>query len=348
MTGSPLPAALTLRVRAAGGRWVVTGAAGFVGSHLVQTLLELDQDVVAIDNFATGRRTNLDDVARVVGPARFARLTFHEGDITDAGECATVMEGATRVLHQAALGSVPRSLRDPLATHHANVNGTLQVFLAARAAGVERIVYAASSSSYGDAPGLPKVEDRVGRPLSPYALTKRINELYAEVFARCYGFSVLGLRYFNVFGPRQDPDGPYAAVIPRWIAQLLSEKPCGINGDGETSRDFTYIANVVAANLLAALAPEDAAGGEIYNVAAGERTTLNALYGMLRDGLAARHHDRPGLRDALATYGDERPGDVRHSLADISKARARLGFEPLITVKKGIDATLDWYDDALA
>lgn len=348
MSAILLPPALAERVRANGGRWVVTGAAGFIGSHLVQTLLELGQEVVGLDNFATGQVSNLEDVERTVGAVRWARFTFHEGDITRSADCAKAVEGARVVLHQAALGSVPRSLKDPLGSHIANVNGTLQVFLSAREANVQRVVYAASSSSYGDNPRLPKVEDQIGRPLSPYALTKRINEQYAEVFARCYGFSAVGLRYFNVFGPRQDPDGPYAAVIPKWIGQLLRGQVCLINGDGLTSRDFTYVANVVAANLHAALASEETAQGEVYNIAAGHRTTLNELFTLIRDGLADRLSHRSDLRSVMPSYGPERAGDVKHSLADVSKAAARLAYQPLVTVKSGVSATLDWYVQQLA
>jgi UDP-N-acetylglucosamine/UDP-N-acetylgalactosamine 4-epimerase len=268
--------------------WLVTGAAGFIGSHLVERLLQLGQRVVGLDNFATGRRENLDLVAAVVGPESARRFTFLEGDVQDADRCAEACRGVDFVLHQAALGSVPRSVADPANTHRSNVNGFLTMLIAARDAGVERFVYASSSSVYGDHPALPKREDQLGRPLSPYAVSKLADELYADVFARTYGMRVTGLRYFNVFGPRQDPEGPYAAAIPRWVGQILRGEPCVIFGDGETSRDFSFVANVVQANLLAAAAEGERPTPEIFNVACGDRTTLNEIYAAIRDGLAAR------------------------------------------------------------
>lgn len=320
--------------------WLVTGAAGFIGTHLVERLLELDQHVVGVDNFATGSRRNLD----AVGTGRRG-FTFLEGDINDAPLMARACAGVDIVLHQAALGSVPRSLKDPLATHHANVDGFVTTVLAARDAGVKRVVYASSSSVYGDDPSLPKVEDRVGRPLSPYAATKAIDEVYANVFGRSFGLSCIGLRYFNVFGPRQDPTGPYAAVIPVWVASLMRGETCRINGDGETSRDFCYVDNAVQANILAGVAADDAAG-RAYNVACGARTTLTALHGLIRDRLAALESDgarRAALLARQPTHGPFRDGDVRHSLADISLARRQLGYEPSHDVAAGLDAALGWY-----
>ena len=318
-------------------RWLVTGAAGFIGSNLVETLLAMGQTVVGLDNFATGHVRNLDDVRARVGDEAAARFTFTEGDIRDLAACRAACKGADVVLHQAALGSVPRSILDPLTTHAVNVDGTLNVFVAARDAGVGRLVYASSSSVYGDHPGLPKVEDAVGMPLSPYAVTKRTGELYADTFARHYGLRVVGLRYFNVFGRRQDPAGAYAAVMPKWVAALLAGEACTVYGDGETSRDFCYVENVVQANILAATA--DTASG-VYNVAVGERTTLNDLFGLLRDGLAVTD---PVIAEAVLGRQDFRPGDVRHSLADTSRARADLGYAPRHTLRTGLADTLAWY-----
>lgn len=331
-------------LRAAPRTWLVTGAAGFIGSNLVEALLQLDQHVVGLDNFATGHRRNLDDVRACVGEEAWARFRFLEGDIRDLDTCRAACAGVELVLHQAALGSVPRSLADPIATNQANIDGFLNLLVAARDAGVERFVYAASSSTYGDHPGLPKVEELIGRPLSPYAVTKYVNELYAEVFQRCYGIETVGLRYFNVFGRRQDPDGAYAAVIPRWVGQLLRGERPRINGDGETSRDFCYIANVVQANLLAATARGDGVTGEVYNVAVGGRTTLNQLYRAIRDGLAAH---RPELAGLKPEYGPFRAGDVRHSQADIRKARERLGYAPTHDLAQGLAEALEWYSVAL-
>ncbi|HZG42105.1 MAG TPA: SDR family oxidoreductase [Longimicrobium sp.] len=318
--------------------WLVTGAAGFIGSHLVERLLGLGQRVVGIDNFSNGFRRNLDEVRALAGGAA-ERFRFVEGDIQDLDACHEVCRGADVVLHNAALGSVPRSISNPLASHGANVNGFLNVLIAARDAGVPRLVYAASSSTYGDDPNLPKVEHRIGRPLSPYAVTKYVNELYASVFQRTYGMRVVGLRYFNVFGPRQRPDGPYAAVIPRWVGMLLRDEPCVINGDGTNSRDFCYVQNVVQANLLAATAPDECTD-EVYNVAVGDRTDLNELFGVIRDQLSSL---RPGVAGATPQYGPSRPGDMPHSLADISKARAHLGYAPTHSVARGLAEALPWY-----
>jgi UDP-N-acetylglucosamine 4-epimerase len=319
-------------------RWLVTGAAGFIGSNLVELLLRHGQEVVGLDNFATGHRRNLDDILARSGVDAVA-FHFIEGDIRHLPTCQAACEGVDFVLHQAALGSVPRSLADPITANAANVDGFLNVLVAARDASVKRFVYAASSSTYGDHPGLPKVEDQIGRPLSPYAVTKYVNELYARVFQDAYGIETVGLRYFNVFGRRQDPAGAYAAVIPKWVSQMLSGESCIIYGDGETSRDFCYIENVVQANILAATAPA-ATTNEIYNVAFGGRTTLNELFNLIRDGLA-RH--RPELADASPEYREFRAGDVRHSQADISKAARLLGYAPTHDVRQGLDEALAWY-----
>ena len=312
----------------------------FIGSHLVANLLRAGQSVVGLDNFATGHRRNLDEVREEVGSAAWARLNFIEGDIADPATCVQACEGVDRVLHQAALGSVPRSLADPLTTHRANATGFLNMLVAAKEAGVRRFVYAASSSTYGDSPALPKVEDRIGKPLSPYAVTKYLNELYADVFGRCYGLQTIGLRYFNVFGPRQDPNGAYAAVIPRWVAAMLRGETCVINGDGETSRDFCYIRNVVQANILAALAEEDQAAQQVYNIAVGQRTTLKELHSALAAELMKLE---PGLHVSQPRHAEFRAGDVRHSLADISKAASRLGYAPTHTVSQGIAEAVPWY-----
>ncbi len=333
-------AALRAQLPGAPRRWLVTGAAGFIGSHLVRTLLELDQTVVGLDNFSTGHTRNLDAATGDLTAPRRQRFRFVEGDIRDAEACVRACYGVDFVLHQAALGSVPRSIADPITTNAGNVGGFVNMLAAARTAGVERFVYAASSSTYGDHPGLPKVESVIGRPLSPYAVTKYANELYADVFSRCYGFDSIGLRYFNVFGARQDPDGPYAAVIPKWIAAMLKHEPVDINGDGETSRDFCYGANAVQANLLAATTPDSSAVNEVYNVAVGERTTLNELFELLRTPLAARFDH---LASFKPTYRDFRPGDVRHSLADIGKARRLLGYEPTHGVGAGLSEAMGWY-----
>jgi len=323
-------------------RWLVTGSAGFIGSHLLEALLRADQTVVSLDNFATGHRRNLDQVRAVVGEAAWARHRFIEGDIADVGVCRRACEGAELVLHQAALGSVPRSIKDPLNTHRANATGFLNMLVAAKDAGVARFVYAASSSTYGDSPTLPKVEDIIGRPLSPYAVTKYLNELYADVFGRCYNLPAIGLRYFNVFGARQDPEGAYAAVIPRWVASMLAGRACVINGDGQTSRDFCYVANAVQANLCAALVGDSNAIGQVYNVAAGQRTSLLELHELLAGALRER---RAGLTVAAPTFADFREGDVRHSLADVSKARSLLGYEPSHDVRAGLREAVGWYND---
>ncbi|HYT60811.1 MAG TPA: SDR family oxidoreductase [Haliangiales bacterium] len=320
--------------------WLVTGAAGFIGSNIVQTLLELAQTVVGLDNFATGDRKNLDEVKAGVGATRWKNFKFINGDIRELNTCRRACRAVDFVLHQAALGSVPRSLKDPLATHESNVNGFLNMLLAARDNNVKRFVYASSSAIYGDHPKLPKVEDVIGRPLSPYAATKYVNELYSGIFARCYGLQTLGLRYFNVFGPRQDPDGPYAAVIPKWIAAMMKNEPVFINGDGETSRDFCYVDNAVQMNLLAATAANPGALNQVYNVALNERTSLNDLFAMLRQRLLAHY---PHLGRYNPVYRPFRAGDVRHSQANIQKAKRLLGYAPTHRLQQGLDAALDWY-----
>lgn len=319
-------------------RWLVTGAAGFIGSNLVEALLSCGQHVVGLDNFLTGHRHNLDDVRTKVGDEAWSRFQFLEGDIRDRSACEESVQGVDFVLHQAALGSVPRSIAEPLVSHDVNVTGFLNMLDASRRAEVKRFVYAASSSTYGDEPNLPKQEDRIGNPLSPYAVTKLVNEIYAAVYARNYGFRATGLRYFNVFGPRQDPDGPYAAVIPKWLAAMIGGEEILINGDGETSRDFCFVANAVQANIRGALAADEVQG-EVFNVAVGQRTTLNQLFGMLRDGLG-EHQVHYKLEPR---YGDFRAGDVRHSLADISKAARLLGYAPTHTVAEGLKAALPSY-----
>lgn len=338
--GAPRPLPVDALVRAGRRRWLVTGAAGFIGSHLVERLLVCGQDVVGLDNFATGRQANLDEVLANVGPEAAARFRMIRGDIVDPAACRAACEGIDLVLHQAALGSVPRSLADPLATHAANVTGFANILHAASQAGIRRFVYASSSSVYGTEPALPKREERIGKPLSPYAASKLVDEIYADVFGRCYGIETVGLRYFNVFGARQDPDGPYAAVIPRWVAALCADAQVLINGDGETSRDFCYVANAVQANLRAALADASGVAGEAFNVAVSHRTTLNTLYAMLRERV---ERARPGAVTRDVTYGPFRAGDVRHSEADVAKAAERLGYVPTHTLAEGLDEALPWY-----
>jgi len=331
-----LPESLRRQVGATRRRWLVTGSAGFIGSHLVEHLLRLGQEVVSLDNFSTGYKRNLEEVRAAVGDEAWRRHSFVEGDIVDLATCRRACERAEIVLHQAALGSVPRSIEDPLLTHAANATGFLNMLVAARDAGARRFVYAASSSTYGDHPGLPKVEDQIGAPLSPYAVTKYLNELYADVFGRCYGTGAIGLRYFNVFGARQDPEGAYAAVIPRWVRALLRGERVSIYGDGETSRDFCYVANAVQANLRAALATDAAAVNQVYNVAVGERTTLNGLYATLRQLL-------PDLDAPSAVHENFRAGDVRHSQADVGKAVRLLGYAPTHDLRAGLVEALPWY-----
>lgn len=319
--------------------WLITGVAGFIGSNLLQTLLELGQKVVGLDNFLTGYKKNLDMAMDLAGSDAASRFRFIEGDIRNVETCRDACQGVDHVLHEAALGSVPRSIDDPLLSNGCNIDGFLNMLLAARDAKCASFVYAASSSTYGDSPELPKVEDRIGKPLSPYAVTKYVDELYADVFAKCYDFATIGLRYFNVFGQRQDPCGAYAAVIPQWYAALLKGETVYINGDGETSRDFCYIDNVVQANILASFAVGDARN-KIYNVAFGERTTLNELFDLIKSEVI-RH--KPDASGAVPTYRDFRAGDVRHSLADISRAKNLLGYAPQYDPRQGLRLAGDWY-----
>ncbi len=320
--------------------WLVTGVAGFIGSNLAEALLRLGQKVVGLDNFSTGHRTNLDEVKKRVAAAQWRRFKFLEGDICDLETCRRACESVDYVLHEAALGSVPGSIENPLKAHASNVSGVLNILLAARDAKVERVVYASSSAVYGDDPQLPKVEEKIGNQLSPYAATKLMDELYAGVFWRVYGVETIGLRYFNVFGPRQDPEGAYAAVIPKWISSLLKREPVYINGDGETSRDFCYINNVVQANLLAATVSNKDAANQVYNVALGERTTLNQLFHLLQDAVM---RVAPGTPKAQPSYRNFRPGDVRHSRASIDKAQRLLGYEPTHRIAEGLDLAMEWY-----
>ncbi len=336
--------------------WLVTGVAGFIGSNLLETLLKLNQCVVGLDNFATGRQRNLDEVQTLVTPAQWDNFHLIKGDIRELSDCQSAMvwtdpviasearqsmhlRPVDFVLHQAALGSVPRSLEDPITTNSANITGFLNMLVAARDAKIKSFTYAASSSTYGDHPGLPKVEDVIGKPLSPYAVTKYVNELYADVFARCYSFNTIGLRYFNVFGPRQDTNGAYAAVIPKWTAALLAGDAVYINGDGETSRDFCFVANAVQANLLAATTANPDAKNQIYNVAVGDRTTLNALFELLRANLTTHGVSA----EAHPVYRDFRAGDVRHSQADTAKAQRLLGYAPTHRLADGIVQAMPWY-----
>ncbi|MEZ8802828.1 NAD-dependent epimerase/dehydratase family protein [Vibrio splendidus] len=323
--------------------WLVTGVAGFIGSNLLEKLLKLNQTVVGLDNFATGHQRNLDEVKSLVSEEQWSRFNFMEGDIREPKECQKAVQGVDYVLHQAALGSVPRSIADPLTTNAANITGFLNMLDAARQAEVKSFTYAASSSTYGDHPALPKVEENIGNPLSPYAVTKYVNELYAGVYARTYGFKTIGLRYFNVFGRRQDPNGAYAAVIPKWTAAMINGEDVYINGDGETSRDFCYIDNVVQMNVLAATAEEDVKD-EVYNVAVGDRTTLNDLFNAIKNALNVN-----GVEiNATPIYRDFRAGDVRHSQADISKAKTKLGYGPKFRIKDGIIKAMPWYKLFLA
>jgi len=337
-------ASLRKQLSAAPRKWLVTGVAGFIGSNLLEELLRLKQEVVGLDNFSTGHRYNLDQVREIVGEKKWERFTFIEGDIRELDTCIEACRDVDHVLHQAALGSVPRSIEDPLLTNENNITGFLNMLVAVRVSKVGRFVYAASSSTYGDHPGLPKVEDTIGRPLSPYAVTKYVNELYADVFARTYGIECVGLRYFNVFGRRQDPNGAYAAVIPKWFSGLLRGEEIFINGTGETSRDFCYIDNTVQANLLAACVQDKKAVNTVYNVAYGERTTLNELFVMIRDRVRAYRPEAAGI---APVHRDFRPGDVLHSLADISKAKSLLGYAPEYSVKSGLDRAAQWYVENL-
>lgn len=319
--------------------WLVTGVAGFIGSNLLETLLKLDQTVVGLDNFATGHQYNLDEVQSLVSAVQWAKFTFYEGDIRNLEDCQKACACVDYVLHEAALGSVPRSIADPITTNATNISGFLNMLTAARDAKVSSFTYAASSSTYGDHPALPKVEENIGKPLSPYAVTKYVNELYAEVFARTYGFKTIGLRYFNVFGKRQDPNGAYAAVIPKWTAAMIAGDDVFINGDGETSRDFCFIDNTVQANILAATTADDAAKNQVYNVAVGDRTTLNDLYRAIQAALAENGVNY--TKDAV--YRDFRAGDVRHSQASIAKIEQALGYAPEFRIDAGIQLAMRWY-----
>jgi UDP-N-acetylglucosamine 4-epimerase len=331
---------LQTRLQAEPHTWLVTGVAGFIGSNLLETLLRLNQRVVGLDNFATGHQRNLDEVQTLVTPAQWADFRFIRADIRTLDDCQRAIEGVEYVLHQAALGSVPRSVEDPITTNATNITGFLNMLVASRDAKVKRFVYAASSSTYGDHPGLPKVEDAIGKPLSPYAVTKYVNELYADVFSKTYGLPSIGLRYFNVFGPRQDPNGAYAAVIPKWIASMIKGDPVYINGDGETSRDFCFVDNAVQVNLLAAITSSPEAINQVFNVAVGDSTTLNELYKQIRGNLLPRY---PHLLDAQPIYRDFRAGDVRHSKADIAKAERLLGYRPSFKISAGIAEAMPWY-----
>lgn len=336
---------LTQKLPAMPKKWLITGVAGFIGSNLLETLLKLDQQVTGLDNFSTGHQHNLDKVKDTVSAEQWQRFTLIEGDIRNLDDCISACSGQDYVLHQAALGSVPRSLDNPILTNENNIDGFLNMLVASRDAACKRFVYAASSSTYGDHPDLPKIEDRIGNPLSPYAVTKVVNELYAKVFERCYGIETIGLRYFNIFGRRQDPEGAYAAVIPKWVAAMIANEPVYINGDGETSRDFCYIDNTVQANLLAATSETEGASGKVYNVALGDRTSLNELYEAIKQLLIPRF---PHLDGVQPVYRDFRAGDVRHSLADISLAKEFLGYSPTHRIQQGLAEAMDWYVDDLS
>jgi UDP-N-acetylglucosamine/UDP-N-acetylgalactosamine 4-epimerase len=329
--------------------WLVTGVAGFIGSNLLEKLLILNQKVIGLDNFDTGHQHNIDqaikDANKTTGKNLSGNFKFINGDIRELDNCERACIGVDYVLHQAALGSVPRSIEDPINTNRANIDGFLNMLVASKDAKVKRFVYAASSSTYGDHPDLPKIEDKIGNPLSPYAVTKVVNELYASVFAKTYGFKTIGLRYFNIFGKRQDPDGAYAAVIPKWVAAILSKEDVFINGDGETSRDFCYIDNTVQMNLLAATTDNDEATDQVYNVALNDRTSLNKLYQMIEERLIQRTE---GLGKKEPIYRDFRAGDVRHSQANIDKAQMLLDYQPKYMISEGMDEAMDWYVDALS
>ena len=319
--------------------WLITGVAGFIGSNLLEELLKLNQSVIGIDNFSNSSGNNLSAVQAVSGE-NWSNFTFYEADIRNLEDCLKACNTADFVLHQAALGSIPRSIANPVLTNDSNINGFLNMLIASRDSNAKRFVYAASSSTYGDHPGLPKTEDRIGRPLSPYAITKYVNELYAEVFGKTYGMETIGLRYFNVFGPRQSPDGAYAAVIPKWINSLLSGDACIINGDGSTSRDFCYIDNVIQANILAATSTNMNAINQVYNVAYGTSTTLNDLHQILVQNIAKHNYQ---TIENKPSYQDFRPGDVLHSLADITKAKKFLSYNPIYSAEEGLENTVNWF-----
>ena len=325
-------------------KWLITGVAGFIGSNLLEALLSWNQKVVGLDNFSTGFQKNLDEVRMLVSESQWKNFTFIKGDILNFDDCLKSCSDVNYVLHHAALGSVPRSVENPIITNNTNISGFLNVLVAARDSNVDRFVYAASSSTYGDHPRLPKVENIIGKPLSPYAVTKYVNELYADVFMKTYGFSSIGLRYFNVFGPRQNPNGSYAAVIPKWFIGMIADQPVFINGNGETSRDFSYVLNVIQANILAATTQNSHAVGQVYNVAFGERTTLNTLFELISEQVS---NFKPTTVDSLPQYREFRVGDVMHSLADISKAETLLGYKPEFSVRDGLIITAKWYWDNL-
>lgn len=320
-------------------KWLITGVAGFIGSNLLETLLKLDQKVVGLDSFITGHQHNLDEVEGEVSQKQWSNFTFINGDIRNLDDCKLATMDVDYVLHQAALGSVPRSIEDPISTNQANIDGFLNMLLASKDAKVSSFTYAASSSTYGDHPDLPKVEDKIGNPLSPYAVTKLVNELYAEVFAKTYGFKTIGLRYFNIFGKRQDPNGAYAAVIPKWALALLNHETIFINGKGDTSRDFCFIENAVQMNILSATAGEDAKNN-VYNVAVGGRTSLNDLFNEMKNILSK---NSPKISELTAEYRDYRAGDVRHSQADIGKAIKNLSYAPTHDIHQGLEVALEWY-----
>ena len=320
--------------------WLITGVAGFIGSNLAEALLKLNQKVIGLDNFSTGHQYNLDEIKASVTKEQWENFNFQKGDITNIETCQNITKNVDIVLHQAALGSVPRSINNPILTNHNNVTGFLNMLTASKDNGVQRFVYASSSSVYGDSPELPKVEEHTGSLLSPYAVTKYVNELYMGVFQKCYGTQAIGLRYFNVFGKRQDPNGAYAAVMPKWISQILNGEEVFINGDGETSRDFTYIDNVVQANILAGLTTNEEAFGEAYNTAVGGRETLNNLYDAMVKGIK---ENLPDLEIKKPIYRDFRAGDIRHSNANIDKIQKKLGYEPTHTLERGLKESISWY-----
>lgn len=320
--------------------WLITGVAGFIGSNLLETLLKLDQHVVGLDNFSTGHQHNLDEVQSLVSAEQWENFQFINGDIRNIDDCHRATHNVNYILHQAALGSVPRSIEDPITTNSTNIDGFLNMLVAARDANVNKFVYAASSSTYGDHPALPKIEENIGKPLSPYAVTKYVNELYADIFGKTYGLQSIGLRYFNIFGQRQDPNGAYAAVIPKWISAMIKDDAVYINGDGETSRDFCYIDNAIQANILAATSEKEEASNQVYNVAVGDRTTLNHLFESLRDNLSPHY---PHISNKQAIYRDFRQGDVRHSQASIKKLEQLLDYTPTYTIQQGLQIATPWY-----
>ena len=313
---------------------LVTGGAGFIGSNLCETLLDKGNQVVCLDNFATGKRENLENLLNDTN------FTLIEGDIRKLEDCLKASKGVDYILHQAALGSVPRSIKDPITSNDVNVSGFLNMLVAARDNGVKRFVYAASSSTYGDSESMPKVEDVIGKPLSPYAITKYVNELYADIFSKTYGLETIGLRYFNVFGRKQDPNGAYAAVIPKFVSQLMSGESPVINGDGNYSRDFTYIDNVIQANLLSLVTTNEKAINTVYNVAYGDRNTLNDLMGYLKEYLSEFDSK---ISSVEVIYGPNRAGDIPHSHASVNKAKENLNYNPQFSLQQGLKEAVNWY-----